>query len=237
MCAVKTESTGRMDAKAAGGVVTADSLAVEGRVPLWTRQDCSSLEHLAQVGRYRADAASMADWYGEIADHYMELYRWFVRTAARRIPPPPGVEFPVWCSISSEYCLRAIPGTVVYELSVDPAEMLLFDGGKWDMVLNHRYVPADAADAAAYERELKEKGFPAGTTFVDPMMARRWPMERDRVVASWERIFTVESPSIFTLQANLWEIRPDQLVRFSIGDRVYEKADLLDLVQDHIPGV
>lgn len=231
MCALTEQTLKSM------GDVTAESLAVEGRVPLWTRQDCSSLESLALAGRYRADAAAMSDWYGEIADHYMDLYRWFVRAAARRIPPPPGAEFPVWCSVSSEYCLRAIPGTVVYELSVDPGEILLFDGGKWDLVLNHRYIPENTADAAAYEREHKEKGFPAGTTFIDPMMARRWPMERERVVASWERVFTVESPSIFTLQANLWEIRPDQLVRFSIGDRVYEKADLLDLVQDHVPRV
>jgi hypothetical protein len=131
--------------------------------------------------------------------------------------------------------LRPIPGTVVYELSVNIEEVVFFDGGRWDLVLNHRFVPETREEEVAYQKDLKEKGFPEGTTFIGEAMARRYPAERDRVIESWERVFHADGLDLFRLQANLWEIRPAQVVRVSTGDGVYEKADLLDLAKHDVP--
>lgn len=205
------------------------------RISLWTRQDVASLEGLIHGEPYRAKESAIKSWYGDITPYYLELYQWFVEAASRRLVRPEGAIYPIWCSVSSQYMLRPIPGTVVYELSVNIEEVVFFDGGRWDLVLNHRFVPETREEEVAYQKDLKEKGFPEGTTFIGEAMARRYPAERDRVIESWERVFHADGLDLFRLQANLWEIRPDQVVRVSTGDGVYEKADLLDLAKHDVP--
>jgi len=205
------------------------------RISLWTRQDVASLEGLIHGEPYRAKESAIKSWYGDITPYYLELYQWFVEAASRRLVRPEGAIYPIWCSVSSQYMLRPIPGTVVYELSVNKEETVFFDGSRWDLVLNHRFVPETREEEDAYQKDLKEKGFPEGTTFIGEAMARRYPAERDRVIESWERVFQADGLDLFRLQANLWEIRPDQVVRVSTGDGVYEKADLLDLAKHDVP--
>ncbi|PKM84763.1 MAG: hypothetical protein CVU86_05755 [Firmicutes bacterium HGW-Firmicutes-11] len=204
------------------------------KTTLWTRQDIASLRDLIQGENYRAKESAIKSWYGDITPYYLELYQWFVKAAGQRLARPEGAIYPIWCSVSSQYMLRPIPGTVVYELSVNLDEAVFFDGGRWDMVLNHRFVPETPEEEAAYQKDLKEKGFPEGTTFIGEAMARRYPAERERVIKSWERIFQADGLDMFRLQANLWEIRPDQVVRVSTGDGVYEKTDFLDLAQHDV---
>jgi len=147
-----------------------------------------------------------------VSEYVISLYEWFVEAAMQRLHKPEAVEFPIWCSISEENMMRPIEGTVVYVLEVDPSEIIYFDGGKWDYVLNHLYIPLDAEDEAAYKKEMALRGHKDVFSFITDKGSRFYPEERKQVMDSWHRIFDIEDWNIFKVQANIWEIRPEMIV-------------------------
>lgn len=182
------------------------------KVKLWTRQDIKSLDELKNNGVIRINRSHLNEKFDLISDYVVNLYEWFVEAANARLPKPASVEFPIWCSISEENMLWPTVDTVVYVLEVDASEVIYFDGGKWDYVLNHLYVPVDAADEAAYQREMAARGHKNLFSFIDSKTAHLYPEERQQVVDSWIRVFDIDDWNIFRVQANLWEIRPEMVV-------------------------
>jgi hypothetical protein len=182
-------------------------------VKLWTRQDEKSLEQLERDGVIRNKREYIEEQYGIIADYFMNLYTWFTNTASKQVPLPEGVEFPIWCSISYENMLRPIPGTVCFELEIPRELVIYFDGSKWDYVLNHIYIPLDEKDQQEYIDDLKNRGFKDEFNFIDGSRAHLFPNEKRRVMESWERIFKIDEWSEFTVQGNIWEIRPEHIKR------------------------
>jgi len=192
--------------------------ALNGKVTLWTRQDIKSLDQLNRTGHIRIDRTHLIEKFDIISEYIIKLYRWFVQAADKRVPKPEGVEFPIWCSISEENMLRPTEDTVVYVLEVDASQVIYFDGTKWDHVLNHLYIPKDAADEAAYKKEMERRGHKNLFSFVDESTAHFYPLERKQVMDSWVRIFEIDTWDIFRVQANIWEIRPEmikEILRFS----------------------
>jgi len=185
----------------------------EHKVTLWTRQDIRSLDDLEKNGVYRVKREYIENQYGDIAEHFIKLYKWFTEKASKMIPKPDGVEFPIWCSISYENMYRPTEDTVVYELEIDKSQVIYFDGGKWDYVLNHRYLPKDEEDNRLYLEEMRKKGFDDSDlySFIEGRNAYLYPEERKRVMDSWMRIFEIDHWNIFTVQANIWEIRPEMI--------------------------
>lgn len=181
------------------------------KVTIWTRQDIRSLEDLKTKGVYRVDREYIEEQYGDIAEHYIKLYKWFTEAACKMVPKPEVVEFPIWCSISYENMLRPTEDTVCYELEVNKSEVIYFDGGKWDYVLNHRYIPKDKMDEKRYLEEMKRKGFRDIYSFIDGKYSHMFPLEKKRVMDSWIRIFEIDNWNIFSVQANIWEIRPEMI--------------------------
>lgn len=183
------------------------------KVTIWTRQDIRSLEDLKKEGVFRAKKEYIEEQYEDIAEHYIKLYRWFTQVASKKVPRPDGVEFPIWCSISYESMLRPTIDTVCYELEVDKSQVIYFDGAKWDYVLNHRYLPKDEEDNKKYLEEMKKKGFKEIDiySFIDGKYSYLYPLEKKRVMDSWLRIFEIDKWNIFTVQANIWEIRPEMI--------------------------
>lgn len=181
------------------------------KVTLWTRQNKKSLEELKSEGVIRIKKRHIEEKFDLIADYITFLYKWFVEEASKRVQRPAGVEFPIWCSVSEEYMLRPTENEIVYVLEVDEADIIYFDGQKWDYVLNHHYIPKDEADAEAYEKELKDKGFRDSYSFIDENTGHFYPKERKRVMDSWIRIFEADKRDIFKVQANIWEIRPEMI--------------------------
>ena len=184
-----------------------------GKITIWTRQDIRSLEDLRANGVYRVKRQYIEEQYGDIAEHYIKLYRWFTETASKIVPKPDGVCFPIWCSISYENMLRPIENTVCYELEVEKSQVIYFDGSKWDFVLNHRYLPKDENDDREYLEEMKKKGFKDIDiySFIEGKYSYLYPLEKKRVMDSWFRIFEIDNWNIFTIQANIWEIRPEMI--------------------------
>ena len=117
-------------------------------VRLYTRQNDKTLAQLERDGRIINQRAYVKLHFGDMADHYLESYDWFTAEAAKRVSKPEDVHASIWCSISANNCLKPIPGTVVYVLEVPKDQVIYFDEGKWDYVLNRIYLPADEDDKA-----------------------------------------------------------------------------------------
>lgn len=189
----------------------ADSKSNLNKVTLWTRQDIKSLDEIKEKGRYRVKRKYIEQQFEDIAEYYIKLYQWFVDKAGKMVPKPDGVEFPVWCSISEENMLKPIEGTVVYVLEVDEAEVIYFDGRKWDYVLNHLYIPKDEEDEKSYMKDMERKEFKDSFSFIEGKYANFHPLEKKKVMESWMRVFEIEDWNIFDVQANIWEVREDMI--------------------------
>ncbi len=182
------------------------------KIKLWTRQDLKSLDMLQKMGVVQTTRDHLGEKFDVISDYVIKLYEWFVDAASKKVAKPESVEFPIWCSISEENMLRPTPETVVYVLEVDSAEVIYFDGAKWDYVLNHLYIPKDKADDEAYKKEMALRGHKNLFSFVDFKTAHLYPAEKKQIIDSWPRIFDIDEWNIFVVQANIWEIRPDMIV-------------------------
>lgn len=116
---------------------------------------------------------------------------------------------PIWCSVSKNNCLQAIENTVVYALSVPIDEVIYFDGGKWDYVLNDLYIPSSTEDAAAYRHTIEKLSVSDEFSFLTGKYKGLFPEIEKKIRASWERIFTIENWNDLSVQANLWIIRSE----------------------------
>lgn len=181
------------------------------KVTLFTRQDIKSLEDIKVSGVHRIKRKYIEEQFDDIAEYYIYLYKWFVDKASKKVPKPEDVEFPIWCAISKENMLRPIENTVVYILEVDESEVIYFDGQKWDLVLNHLYIPKDERDRKLYIKEIEERGLDNTFSFISGKYSHFYPLEKKRVMESWMRVFEIEDWNIFNVQANIWEIREDMI--------------------------
>ncbi len=191
----------------------------EEYVNLWTRQDIRSLREIEEKGRYRVKKSYIEEQFDDISNHYLNAYKWLVEASSKIVAKPNGVEYPVWCSISDKNMLRTITGTVVYKLLVNKDDIVYFDGSKWDYVLNHMYIPKNSEDEKRYKLEMKEKGFNDSFSFISGKYAHFYPLEKKRVIDSWERIFEIDDWNIFQVQANIWEIRSDMIVEMEVLEK------------------
>ncbi len=178
---------------------------------IWTRQNVKSLDDLKNNGVYRVKRQYIEEQFRDIAPFYINLYKWFVHAAKRKILVPEGVEFPIWCSVSLEGMLSPIENTIAYELEVDSSEVIYFDGNKWDHVLNHWYIPKNKIDAEHYAERMQKLGLEETTSFIEGKYSNFYPMEKKIVMESWYRIFDIDNWNMYTTQANIWEIRPDMV--------------------------
>lgn len=179
---------------------------------LWTRQDERSLLDLEKDGVFINKEKYIRSNYEDIADHFISAYKWFVNEASKIVPKPQGVDFPIWCSISEDSMLRPTEGNVCYKIEIPKKNIIYFDGAKWDHVLNHIYIPNDDKDQEDYIIGLREKGFKDQFNFIDGKSSHFYPLEKQKVLDSWKRIFEIKEWSIFVVQANIWEIKQDQIV-------------------------
>lgn len=178
-------------------------------VNLYTRQNDKTLYQLERDSRIINRRVYVELHFGDIAPLFMESYDWFTEEASRRVKKPEDVNAPIWCSISVENCLKPIPGTVVYALEVPKENVIYFDEGKWDYVLNRIYLPKDKEDEADYKKHLKEIGAVNGFEFFEGRYKGMYPEEVKRIKESWKRVFEIDRWTIFNVCGNLWEIKKE----------------------------
>lgn len=182
-------------------------------VILYTRQNDKTLYQLERDGRVINQRVYVELHFGDIAPLFMDSYDWFTTEAAKRIPKPEDVKAPIWCSISAENCLKPIAGTVVYILEVPKEQVIYFDEGKWDYVLNRIYLPKDKEDGEEYQKHLKELGVANGFEFIEGRYKGMYPQEEQRIRESWKRVFEIDRWTIFNVCGNLWEIKKEWVRR------------------------
>lgn len=182
------------------------------KVTIFTRQHEKALQILDEDGVFRMKPEWIRRKYGSISDYYMKTYDWLTMESARRVPKPPGVSYPIWCSVDEGYMLRGVPGEVVFKLSIVKDKVIYFDSPKWDMILNHMYLPKDAEDEQRYFEELKRKGIANQFNLYDHSQARFYPDIQKKIIDSWQRLFEIKEWNMFTVQANIWEFRPENVI-------------------------
>ena len=180
---------------------------------LYTRQNDKTLKELERTGRILNRSMYVRLHFGDMGEHYLESYAWFTRQAEKIVPRPPDAEASIWCSISAENCLRPIEGTVVYVLDVPKEQIIFFDEGKWDYVLNRMYLPKDAEDDAQYKAHLRALGVTSSYDLYRGRYGGMFPGEKERIQASWQRVFQIDNWTIFNVCGNIWEIRKEWIAR------------------------
>lgn len=185
-------------------------------INLYTRQHENSIYELRQKGRITNKEIYIRLHMRDIAPFFLEKYSLFTQMAHKRIPRPKEVEYPIWCSVSKENCLRPIEKELAYALRVPRDQVLYFDGGKWDYVLNNLYIPQDKEDELAYQKELRKYGI---NNSYELLLDRNKPIYsffEKKITESWERIFEIDRWNPFLVQANLWQIK-EEWVKHVLG--------------------
>lgn len=186
---------------------------MDDKVILYTRQHENSLYELRNKGRITNKEIYVRLHMLDIAPYFMEKYRLFVEMAEKIVPRPEGSDYPIWCSISKRNCLRPIEKEVVYEIEVPKSEVIYFDGGKWDYVLNNIYIPKDEEDRVNYQKEIYALGVNDEYNFIDGKYKGMYPEIEEKIRNSWDRIFQIDNWSDFVVQANIWHIKKDWVLR------------------------
>ena len=131
-----------------------------GMVPVWTRQHLQVLNILESGKVYRVEEEHIRAKNDTISDYYLELYRWYTRHGSQLVPAPPGVEFPIWVSLSAQSMLQPVEGTVVlatvkgdvHDLGKNIVGALLENSG-FNLIDLGKDVPAEDIVAAAKENK------------------------------------------------------------------------------------
>ena len=182
------------------------------KVTIFTRQNENAIRILDEEGVFRMKPEWIKKKYGDISDYFMKAYDWLSMESARRVPKPPGVSYPVWCSVDEGYMLRQVPGEVVFKLNIDKDKVIYFDSPKWDMILNHMYIPLDAQDEEKFYEELRRRGIPSQFNLYDHNQGHYYPDLLRKIRDSWQRLFEIKEWNMFTVQANIWEFHPEDVV-------------------------
>lgn len=196
-------------------------------VNLYTRQHENSLYELKNKGIIQNKRLYVSLHMRDISDFFLEKYDYFVKMAAKRVPKPDDISYPIWCSVSKENCLKPIEKEVVYAITVPKDEVIYFDGAKWDLVLNNQYVPLDEVDAKRFDKELVKRRIDNSFNIFDRKYDEMFDNLREEIINSWERIFEITDRSEFVVQANLWQIKEEW-----IKHTVYPGDDFFEIVGD-----
>lgn len=196
-------------------------------VNLYTRQHENSLYELKNKGIIQNKRLYVSLHMRDISDFFLEKYDYFVKMAAKRVPKPDDISYPIWCSVSKGNCLKPIEKEVVYAITVPKDEVIYFDGAKWDLVLNNQYVPLDEDDAKRFEKSLKKCSADKVYNVFEKKYKGIFDDIREEIVSSWERIFEITDRSEFVVQANLWQIKEEWIKHI-----IYPGDDFFEIVGD-----
>ncbi|RRD39609.1 DUF3841 domain-containing protein [Leptotrichia sp. OH3620_COT-345] len=180
-----------------------------GKSLLFTCQNAKSLDILERDGRFINKREYVEEHLEDIAPMILKAYDWFVGAASKRIKKPEDVQYQIWCTVSSDVCMRPIENEIIYVLEVPDEEIIYFNSFKWDYVINHHYVPFNNEDLEKYEKEMERKGFANTYEFLTGRYAGKFPLEERKIKESWNRVFDIDKWNTREVQANLWEIKKE----------------------------
>lgn len=200
-------------------------------VNLYTKQHKNSYYELKNKGRITNKEIYVRLHMMDIADYFSDKYGRFVQMAEKRVKRPEGVEYPIWCSVSRDNCLKPDENSLVYCLKVPHDQVIYFSAIKWDYVLNNLYIGSDKADEEAFNYRLEQVlGVPSKFSMLHGKYKGLFPREEKLIEESWERIFDLDDFNEFTIQANLWEIKEEWVCHI-----VRDGEDFFEITKDMGP--
>ena len=182
-------------------------------IKAYTRQRAEVLMELEKNGVYQVKEAHIREKNDSISEYYLDLYRWYTREAAKRVPLPARAEFPIWLFLRKEEKLPLIPGTVVLELEIPKDKVVITEVERWGYRVNYMYIPLDAADEKNHEAELKRYGIGNETALIQTAKGNFYPLLKRKIIASWQRLFAPPRDSALVVsQGTVWELRKEWLI-------------------------
>lgn len=186
-------------------------------VKAWTRQDRRIMDDIERLGRYTAKREYIREKNMEIADYYLDLYDWYTRKAQGIVERPADAEYPIWLFLDKASRLPPIEGTVCLELDV-PRELIVFtDVERWGYRVNYMYIPLNDADARTHEEELKRNGIMNETALIQTSKGNFYPLLKQKIIKSWNRVFADVSTGSGLCQGTIWEIRKEWISGIEYG--------------------
>jgi hypothetical protein len=171
---------------------------------VWTRQSAKAWEELQKNGVFRIKKKYISRKYGALSNTFMVCYEWLANKASEYLDRPEGAEGPIWLAIRLDFMPCPADNTVVLELEIESKNLLVFDMGKWDMILNYWYIPFDEEDGRSFRKLLDEKGIRNQS---EVMMTQFHPVLKRVMMESWGRLFDENIRVSSNDQAICWEIK------------------------------
>lgn len=177
----------------------------------YTRQAPQVLKELRRSGRYIVSGDYIRMKYTTITDHYAPLYRRLTSYARGKVFIPDDALYPVWLSPEGTDALPPDEDSVFLELDIPDGFYILANNEAWDFMINHLYFPLDKEDEIAHEAELERYGISSPSSLVNGSAGNFYPALRQKVLQSWERIYTQEPADPDMIVGLAWELRLEWL--------------------------
>ena len=177
----------------------------------YTRQAPQVLEGLRNNGRYVVKEEYVREKYTTITGHYAPLYRRLTSYARGRVYIPDDALYPVWLSPEGTDAVPPDEDSVFLKLDIPDGFYLLANNEAWDFMINHLYFPLDKEDELAHEAELERYGISSPSSLVSGSAGNFYPVLRQKVLKSWERIYTVMPSDANMIVGLAWELRSEWL--------------------------
>lgn len=197
--------------------MTVDLCESNDKVKLWTRQHKNVLTELKKHGVYRVKKEYIMGKMDTISDYYLNLYEWYGKNADKIVPRPKDVKYPIWLSTSSEVMLQPTEDTVILAIEVDRKEVIYTDMNKWGYVVNYFYLPTDTEDEKRHHEELEKYGITNESSLITGNKGNFYPLLKNKIIKSWERLFDPFDGEGTFIQATIWEIRKEWIVDIIYG--------------------
>src|SRR5699024_5586072 len=185
------------------------------KITLYSPQSSQVAEIIRREGVCFSRPEFISKKYGESSPLFLTVYSWFVREAAKIVPPPPGASFPYWAVADPKSVDRSAGGELLV-LSVPADQVILFDLYDWNKILQLRPLTDDPQEEKELLQELSLRGLDLNKV----MLSSFYPDFREQILASWQRLFRHhqallqgDCSGVGAVQAALWCIRREWVLQ------------------------
>ena len=186
----------------------------------WTRQHPAVLDELDRTGCYTVKKEYIEEKNDTIADFYLGLYEWYTRKSRQFINIPENLQYPIWLSVSEDMMLQPTEGAVILTVDIPEDQYIICNFDKWGYRVNSFYVPLDKADEEKHLAELKRYGIGSEDDLINTSLGNFYPLLKQKIIKSWDRIFTIEPDSPELAVGTCWILKKEWVkeVRHYVGE-------------------
>ena len=186
------------------------------KVILYSSQAEAVLQIIERDGECFSKRKYVEDKYQESAPIFVSAYSWFVHEAEKYVVRPENAEYPYW-AFKDIYSVEASGDSRIIKLEVPADEAVFFDMYDWNKILSLKYIGETETDEQEFRKMLRDYGI---TRESDVVLTNFYPNLKRQVKESWKRLFrhhediiNGETQGIGSIQAELWTIRKEWIVK------------------------